>query len=59
VSPEISGAPGKEIFSTIYPLLLMTAMSPSSDITLNSYLATYKSPDYEIVQAVGPNLPEN
>ncbi len=45
VKPEISGAPGSDISPTIYPLLLITLMSPSSDITLNSYLATYNKPD--------------
>jgi len=53
----ISGAPGKEIFSLIYPKLFITEIIPSSDKWANSKRATYNKSFGETTQAIGPNLP--
>jgi len=58
VSPEISGAPGRLIFSLIWPYAFMTLIKPSSERLLNSYLATYNKSEGLTTHAIGPNLPE-
>ena len=55
--PEISGDPTKVIFSTIYPLVLTTLISPSSESYENSNLPTYNKSEELIEHAIGPNLP--